>query len=176
VLDEEKMKDLEKSDNYDELMNALKGNDPDLRRTAAIRLIQKGEPSIEPLMKEIRNPSWSIHTTISIILSKIGKPSVNSLVLAVKDPEWYVRAAAAGALSEIVDIRSCNALIGLLKDEDLYVRSRAARSLDILCINLEFSEENIEDYPDIGSILDYYIHSETDLYIRHYYRLDKTKS
>ena len=172
---DEKIKALEKSDDYNELMEALIGKNADLSRTAAICLIRKGQASIEHLKKELRNPNWSIHTTVSLILSKIGKPSIDCLVSASKDPEWYVRAAAAEALGEIVDIKSCNTLIELLKDEDLYVRVSAARALDMLGINLIYSEEYIEDCPDIGSIIDSYKNSETDIYIRHCYGLDKSK-
>ena len=121
------------------LIQALKGNDSDLRTYAAFSLGKSNYTrTLEPLNQALFNNSWVVRSAAVFFLAEIKDTrTIEPLIQALKDDNSFVRRIAAIALGKIHDTRAAEPLIPLLKDENGDVRSAAQEALTKLGYNPE---------------------------------------
>ena len=112
------------------LIEALKDEDRDVRRTAAWALGQIGPPAVPALIQALRDEKWEVRQAAAEALEKIGDPQATpALIQALRDEDVGVRRVAAKALGQIGDPQATPALIHALRDEERWVREAAAEAL-----------------------------------------------
>ena len=87
--------------------------------------------SVDDLVQRLRSQDINVRRSTAIALGQIGKDALPALIAALKDQDVVVRDSAAGALVQIgPDAKeAAPALIAALKDQDAGVRSSAADGL-----------------------------------------------
>jgi HEAT repeat protein len=161
---------LEKENDVNGLIQALKHQDYLIRKEAARALKGVGDGrAVNPLIESLEYQSWqddhailsSVRENSADALGYIGdKRAVNSLILAMRnDPDEEVRWKAASALGKIGDSKAVEPLIEAIYDYDWNVRKQAANALGIigdlnavshLIDALEDSEWNVRKYAAIA--------------------------
>lgn len=89
----------------------------------------KDERAVEPLALALRDKNKTVRFKAKEALVSIGKPSVESLIKVVRDEDEKNRANAADALGMIRDERAIESLTFALKDENISVRKKAKTAL-----------------------------------------------
>lgn len=119
--------------NSQNLLKALKDENPFARKQAIKLLERMGDKSIIPALTDILlNDSDSIvrHAVAQAFQRNLSdKNLVPALIKALKDPDMYVRGAAAAALAVIKDKTAVSALCQALQDKEAHVRWAVAVSL-----------------------------------------------
>lgn len=110
------------------LINALKDNDEDIRKMAAITLGKiKDKQAVKPLIDTLKNDNWEVRSSAAWALGEIRDSfSVESLISALKDKD--IRKDAAEALLKIGK-PSVKYLVTVLHDENPHIRRLAAEVL-----------------------------------------------
>ncbi|MCK4692019.1 MAG: HEAT repeat domain-containing protein [Anaerolineales bacterium] len=104
--------------------------DASVRKTAAVALVEIGEPAIEPLIAAIKEENEDVRQAAVEALVKIGEPAIEPLIAALKD--YSVREGAAGVLGMMGEPaleRAVERLIVGLEGEDDDVRGNAIEAL-----------------------------------------------
>jgi HEAT repeat protein len=110
-----------------QLLEALKSNNVDLRVGAAITLGKIGV--VEPLISALNDTEWEVRWAAATSLGNLrAKEAVDGLIALLKDEFWEVRRAAAIALGKIRDEKAAKPLAEALEAE-LMIRFEAARAL-----------------------------------------------
>ncbi|BAG00611.1 HEAT repeat domain-containing protein [Microcystis aeruginosa] len=112
-----------------ELSQALKDSDEDVRRNAAEALGEIGsEKAIPGLIKALEDSDDDVRRKAAEALAEIGsETAIPGLLKALKDSDRYVRRSAAEVLAEIGSETAIAGLIKALEDSDRFVRSRYVR-------------------------------------------------
>jgi HEAT repeat protein len=167
---EENVDSLERENDVDGLIQALKHQNYLIRKEAARALKGVGdERAVDALIESLEYQTWqdeheilrSVREYSADALGSIGdKKAVNSLILAMKeDPDEGVRWKAASALGKIGDSKAVEPLIEAIYDYDWNVRRQAANTLGIigdlnavphLIEALEDSEWNVRKYAAVA--------------------------
>lgn len=101
-----------------------------IQERSAYALGKIGTPSLEPLLKEIKNDNWEIRSVVSGALGMINdKRAVEPLINALQDEHSEVRYKTAYALGKISDPRVVEPLISALNDKAWEVRFASAQTL-----------------------------------------------
>jgi HEAT repeat protein len=112
------------------LIEALKDEDPQLRRGAAAALGSRGSnEAILPLKNALHDTDEEVRRNAAESLGRLEYLRVDLLIGDLKDEDWEVRRQAAIALGELRDVESIQPLIKTLTDNDWRVRMAAAISL-----------------------------------------------
>ncbi len=125
-----KLGDLKDSRAVEPLVAILKKDkNREVRWSAEDALVNIGGPSVEPLMKMLKDDSWRARRRAVRTLGKIKDPrAIEPLVALMKtDDDCYVRKYAARAIGEINDPRINGILIPALKKKDWEVLEGAYR-------------------------------------------------
>jgi HEAT repeat protein len=103
--------------------------DPDLsvRHHAVRRLVQIGEPAVNPLIPALADQETRWLASGALI--NIGKPAVRRTVLAVQDPDPAVRRAAIFVLQQLEVAAAAPAVQKALSDPDPGVQVQAIRAV-----------------------------------------------
>lgn len=106
-----------------------KDKDREVRWRAEDALVNIGAPSVEPLVKMLKDDSWRVRRRAVRTLGKIRDPrAIAPLVALMKtDDDCYVRKYAARAIGEINDTRANEILISALRNKDWQVIEGAYR-------------------------------------------------
>ncbi len=141
------------------LARSLRDGDWQVREAAVEALSMVGSPSVDPLIKQLRD--WDIRKYAIRALGKIkdervldpllaqlrsdefkedatealvelGQPAVEKLLTALKDKDENVRKQAVIALGRIKDPEAVDALIERLQDKDWFIRLTAAAALETI--------------------------------------------
>jgi HEAT repeat protein len=93
-------------------------------------LADLGEPAVEPLINALKDNDKDVRRGAAIALGEIGDVrAVEPLINALKDNDKRVRSEAVIALGEIGDVRAVEPLINALEDNDGNVRIGAVKAL-----------------------------------------------
>jgi HEAT repeat protein len=112
------------------LIQALRGGDESMRRTAEKALLSLGEAVIEELVGLLQDADWDVRwRAVHVLGATRNKAACDPLIARLRDENRYVREAAAIALGEIADGCAVKPLIAALQDENKYVREEAAAAL-----------------------------------------------
>ncbi|BCL79577.1 HEAT repeat domain-containing protein [Ktedonobacteria bacterium brp13] len=113
------------------LIEALQGNDKQIRGHAAIGLGRLGDVrAVEPLIEALRDNESGVREQAAVALGKLGDGrAVEELIEALSDRDSGVRKKAVGALSQFGDVRAVEPLIELLSDNDGWVREQVVIAL-----------------------------------------------
>jgi len=105
----------------------LKARDLDVRTHAMRRLVEIGEPAVDPLLAALADEStrWPA----SGALLNIGTPAVRKTVLAVKDRDPAVRRGALFILQQMEVTSSAPTIQAALSDPDVSVQVQAIRAV-----------------------------------------------
>ncbi len=121
------------SRNLDSLLYALRGGDPDMRRSdAAQALGELGDPrALQPLITALqRDKNSLVRDWAAEALGKIGdKRAVEPLITALKDESSSVPIFAAEALGRIGDVQAVEPIIMLLDSHFIDTRTTAMEAL-----------------------------------------------
>lgn len=112
------------------LIETLKNDPTYVRTSAAVALIEIGEPSVEALIPLIKHANDEVGELAARALGEIGdKRAVEPLIAALKDKTREVRRYAAAALGNLGDARAVDALKEAENDGNFYVRYNASTAL-----------------------------------------------
>ncbi|MCI0487135.1 MAG: M56 family metallopeptidase, partial [Blastocatellia bacterium] len=113
------------------LKEALKDEDPDVRRSALFALGQMGDSSVtEAMIEALKSNDSQVRAQAAWALGmRGGQNAVEALIEALKDESAHVRAQAAWALGMKGNGRATEALAAALRDENSHVRAQAAWAL-----------------------------------------------
>ena len=121
------------SRNFDALIYALRGGDPDMRRSDAARALgELGDPrAVQPLITALqRDKNSLVRDWAAEALGKIGDwRAVKPLITALQDESSSVPIFAAQALGRIGDAQAVEPLIPLLDSYFIDTRSTVAEAL-----------------------------------------------
>lgn len=91
-------------------------------------MLRRGD--VMGLVEALRNEDRDVRRSAARALGQIGDArAVEPLITALRDESWGVRRDAAKALGRIGDARAVEPLLGALRDEDSNVRREAAKAL-----------------------------------------------
>lgn len=127
------------------LIKALEDDDRDIQLDVMDALIDLGESSVEPLIKNLKNKKKNARANSAEILGKIGDKRSQKNLIAVlqgrfsRDHENLVRGKAAEALGNMGDIYAMRALERASEDKNKYVQKKALESLEKLKTPIEKS-------------------------------------
>jgi HEAT repeat protein len=114
------------------LFTVLMGGDPVKRQQAALALGTCGREAVPYLIEALKGDDKELRTVAAGALISIGpeaKSAVGTLIRALDDDYYFVRWNAATALGEIGDRAAAQALGQLLNDEYEEVRKAAFAAL-----------------------------------------------
>ena len=112
----------------DPLIGQLRSDEFHLDATEA--LVELGQPSVENLVRLLKDKDEQIRKRAVIVLGRIKDSGVlEPLMEMLKDSDWFTRLSAAAAIEQIGDERGREAIKPLLKDPDLVVKMRVERIL-----------------------------------------------
>ena len=112
------------------MLNALDDSNPDVRFQASKSLAEIGEPAVEPLVNALKGEEGNIKRYATFALKNIGDENVvDYLIEALEDDDWSVRKTSAKSLGEMESKDAVEPLIEALKDEDWGVRTAVAKAL-----------------------------------------------
>jgi len=117
------------------LFELLVGKDPVVRQQAALVLGTCGREAVPYLIEALKGDDKEVRTVAAGALISIGpeaRSAVGTLIRALKDEYYFVRWNAAAALGEIGDKAAAPSLAKLLQDENEEVRKTASSSLKML--------------------------------------------
>jgi bilin biosynthesis protein len=90
------------TENPEDLINLLKNENRDVRKSAESSLVKMGEPAVETLIKSLNDDSWRVRWHSAEILGEIEDPrAVKPLIESLNDPNSAVRSNSSIALCEI---------------------------------------------------------------------------
>jgi len=92
-------------------------------------LVKAGEPSVGPLMKDLKSSNPRLRKYAQQVIIKIGAPAVSSLIEALNDPDVYIRSMSVESLSEIGDERAVEPLKQRLNDPSRLMQVTVAAAL-----------------------------------------------
>jgi len=109
------------------ILPLLKDRDLDVRTHAMRRLVEIGEPAVDPLLAALADEStrWAA----SGALLNIGAPAVRKTVLAVKHRDPAVRRGALFILQQMEVTSSAPSIQAALSDPDVSVQVQAIRAI-----------------------------------------------
>jgi HEAT repeat protein len=117
------------------LFKVLMSVDPVKRQQAALVLGTCGREAVPYLIEALKGDDKEVRTVAAGALISIGpeaRSAVGTLIRALKDEYYFVRWNAAAALGEIGDKAAAPYLAKLLQDENDEVRKTASSSLKML--------------------------------------------
>lgn len=124
----------------DSLIQGLSHHAPGVRKQAAARIGQKGDPAgIQPLIQTLGDGDLEVQAAVVEALLAFGEAALDSLHASLKDGDLGVRASAAELLGQMANPRSVRPLILAFGDDELQVRTKAAQSL------VKFGDPAIQD-------------------------------
>ena len=105
--------------------------DWDVRKSAILALGKiRDERVLEPLMQQLRNDEFMEDATDALV--NLGEPSLPGLIKALKDKEELVRKQAVIALGRIKSPEAIDPLIEMLQNKDWFTRLTAAAALEAI--------------------------------------------
>ena len=112
------------------LQERLIDDDPAIRKSIIMELIQYGDLAVDPLIALLMDEDADVRVHAATALGWVGgEDAVHPLLVALEDPDVQVRRYAARAMCWVVDETAVEGLIVALDDDDNYVRCYAARAL-----------------------------------------------
>lgn len=112
------------------LQERLIDDDPAIRKSIIMELIQFGETAVDPLIALLMDEDADVRVHAATALGWVGgRDAVHPLLVALGDEDVQVRRYAARAMCWVVDETAVEGLIVALDDDDNYVRCYAARAL-----------------------------------------------
>lgn len=104
----------------DNLIVALKDEDPDVRAPAAFALgFMKDEKVVEPLINALGDKNVNVRRYAAMSLIAVGDERASgALNTALKDKDLYIRQYAAVALGKIKDAKAVEQIIAILNDKE----------------------------------------------------------
>ena len=112
----------------DPLMLQLKNDE--FKDDATNALVELGEPSLERLIKALKDKDENIRKQAVLALGRIKhRDAIDPLIDMLADSDWFTRLTAAAALESIGDDRCRDAIKPMMKDPDMVVRMRVERIL-----------------------------------------------
>ncbi|MDD3985188.1 MAG: HEAT repeat domain-containing protein [Methanobacterium sp.] len=90
------------------LVNALKGEEGNIKRYATFALKNMGDDTVvEHLIVALKDKDWSVRKTSAKSLGEMGSnKAVDPLIMALDDDDWGVKCSVAKALGDIGDIKA----------------------------------------------------------------------
>ncbi|MCP4154636.1 MAG: HEAT repeat domain-containing protein, partial [bacterium] len=107
--------DVFESINITGLIDKLDTRNESKRFQAFQKLLEIGEPAVEPLVYAIKNKNWPTAAAAESVLCHIGKPAVKPLMELLKSTDTEVLIRAVTALGKIKTPETVEPLISLLK-------------------------------------------------------------
>ena len=112
------------------LQERLIDDDPAIRKSIIMELIQYGNLAVDPLIALLMDEDADVRVHAATALGWVGgKDAVHPLLVALEDADVQVRRYAARAMCWVVDETAVEGLIVALDDDDNYVRCYSARAL-----------------------------------------------
>jgi len=122
----------EGKDRMEVLIEVLKDEDSDVRRSAVYAIGKLKDPTVgELLIEALKDKESKVRQSAARALGEIKVPrAVEPLIAALQDKDCDVRLEATEGLAKIKDPRAVEPLIKALKDENWNVRWSAAKALE----------------------------------------------
>lgn len=103
----------------DKLVRNLGNEDQNIGYASAYALIDIGEPSVDPLIKALKDNNPQVRSLAAFSLGRIREPRASKpLIKTLEDSEPEVRMNSAEALGNLGDTEAVEPLLRLLEDED----------------------------------------------------------
>jgi HEAT repeat protein len=112
------------------LIPILNDENPQVRLQAAKSLSKIGKPAVKPLINALKGDEGNIRRYATYALKDIGDSSVaENLIEALSDNDWGVRKFAAKSLGDMQEEKAVEPLIAALGDDDWGVRVAVTKAL-----------------------------------------------
>lgn len=115
------------------LIARLKERNPNTQRLTRLALLQFGASTFAPLTLALKDEDWELRRQAAMTLGELGDPrAIEPLCGALEDLDWEVRSEAAEALLRLADERALLPLARGAADEHWRVRQRCVETLALL--------------------------------------------